>query len=71
MAIGWTDKRRHQQRHAIHAWKPWQRSTGPQSKSGKEASSRNAWKGGHRETLRNLARLLRGLPAASGLESVD
>jgi hypothetical protein len=58
MANGWTAERRVLQATRIRTWKPWSRSTGPKTPSGKHASSRNAWKGGHREALRELARLL-------------
>jgi len=34
-------------------------STGPKSQDGKAASARNAWKGGVRPLLRDLARELR------------
>ncbi len=37
---------------------PWKHSTGPRTADGKARSSGNAWKGGHREVLRKLARLL-------------
>jgi len=47
------------QRQAIHRWRPWEKSTGPRSQQGKNISRRNTWKGGSREMLRKLARLLR------------
>jgi hypothetical protein len=37
---------------------PWERSTGPKSEEGKARASRNAYKGGTRAMLRELARLL-------------
>ncbi len=43
----------------IHRWKPWERSTGPKTVAGKARVSRNARKGGTRDTLRALAKLLR------------
>ena len=58
MANGWTPERRARQAELIRTWKPWQQSTGPRSEQGKAAASRNAWKGGHREMLRELARAL-------------
>src|SRR5690348_6831444 len=56
---GWTPERREMQRQAIRRWKPWQRSTGPKGAKGKAASSRNAWKGGTRPMMRELAKALR------------
>lgn len=38
----WTPEQRQRQREAIERWKPWERSTGPQSPGGKLKSSRNA-----------------------------
>ena len=62
MVNGWTDIRRERQRQRIQDWKPWERSTGPRTKHGKAAASRNAWRGGYRPTLRRLAKALRELP---------
>jgi hypothetical protein len=58
MANSWTPERRARQAALIHTWKPWEHSTGPRSPEGKDASSRNAWKGGTRAMLRELARAL-------------
>jgi hypothetical protein len=44
---------------AIKQWRPWKHSTGPKSEEGKARVSRNAYKGGTRPILRELARLLR------------
>ena len=55
----WTDEHRRQQAERIRHWKPWQQSTGPTTPKGKAKSSRNAWKGGTRLLLRELARALR------------
>lgn len=60
-ARNWTLEQRKQQAHAIKRWSPWERATGPKSIEGKAVSSRNAWKGGARAQLRELARLLRNL----------
>ena len=60
----WTPEQRQQQAEKIRAWSPWAQSTGPRTGEGKEAASRNAWKGGHREMLRTLARTLRQLRGA-------
>ena len=43
----------------IREWKPWEKSTGPKSSEGKAKAAQNAYKGGHRTALRELARLLR------------
>ncbi len=43
----------------IRKWKPWQKSTGPKSLEGKARVSRNADKGGWREQMRLLRRMLR------------
>jgi hypothetical protein len=56
---GWTSERRARQSAAIRQWRPWEHSTGPKSDDGKVGVSRNAFKGGIRAKLRELARLLR------------
>ena len=56
MGKGWTSERRARQAEQIRTWQPWALSTGPRSPEGKLASSRNAWRGGHRQMLRDLAR---------------
>lgn len=60
MANGWTPERRARQAAAIQQWQPWKQSTGPRTAQGKEAISRNAWKGGHRQLFRAMAEALRG-----------
>src|SRR5215813_4215398 len=42
-------------------WKPWERSNGPKATQGKAKVSQNAYQGGTRAVLRELARLLRQL----------
>lgn len=42
MANGWTEARRAKQSEAIKRWKPWERSTGPQTAAGKSRSAQNA-----------------------------
>lgn len=59
MANGWTPERRAKQAELIQQWQPWKRSTGPTSGDGKAKVSRNAWKGGVRPQLRELAKVLR------------
>jgi hypothetical protein len=55
-----TLEHRARQSTAIQQWRPWEHSTGPKSEEGKARVSRNAYKGGTRAMLRQLARLLRG-----------
>ena len=43
----------------IQRWKPWEKSTGPKSEEGKQRSAMRGYKGGTRDLLRELARLLR------------
>ena len=57
-ARNWTPEQRQQQADRIRAWSPWRQSTGPRTAEGRATASRNAWKGGTREALRELARLL-------------
>ena len=57
-ARNWTPEQRQQQAERIRTWSPWQQSTGPRTAEGKARASRNAWKGGTRPMLRELARLL-------------
>lgn len=59
-ARNWTPEQRQQQAERIKTWKPWEQSTGPRTNEGKASASRNAWKGLHREMLRELARVLKG-----------
>lgn len=59
MANGWTPERRARQAELIRQWRPWEQSTGPRSAEGKAAASRNAWTGGMRPLLRDLAEELR------------
>src|SRR5262245_32317274 len=39
---GWTVERRARQSQAIQTWRPWDKATGPRSRSGKARSARNA-----------------------------
>jgi hypothetical protein len=59
MANGWTSERRARQAALIQCWKSWERSTAPKTPGVTRRVSRNAWKGGTRPMLRELARLLR------------
>jgi hypothetical protein len=56
---GWTAERCRRQSALIHLWRPWEKSTGPQTVSGKTHVAGNAFKGGTRALLRQLAKLLR------------
>ena len=59
MANGWTPARRERQAKLIRKWRPWEKSTGPKTKAGKEKISQNAYKGGSWKMLRELATALR------------
>ena len=56
---GWTPERKAQQSALIRRWKPWEKSTGPKSPEGKTKVSRNAFKGGWRDLLRDVSLALR------------
>lgn len=58
MANGWTPERRARQAELIRTWKPWEQATGPKSSEGKERVAHNAWRGGHRQQLRELSKLV-------------
>ncbi|OSZ75923.1 hypothetical protein CAP37_11330 [Hydrogenophaga sp. IBVHS1] len=58
MSNGWTPERRARQAALIRTWKPWRQSTGPKTSSGKATASKNGYKGGHRQMLRQLSRLV-------------
>ena len=58
---GWTAERRARQRELMRQLKPWMRSTGPKSESGKANSKMNAEKHGGRGSLTSVARLRRVL----------
>lgn len=59
MANGWTPERRARQAQLIQQWRPWTNSTGPKTEDGKTVAAQNAWKGGIRPLLRELASELR------------
>ena len=54
-----TPEHRAKQAERIRRWKPWEKSTGPKSEEGKRRSAMRGYKGGTRELLREVARLLR------------
>ncbi len=55
----WTPEQRAQQSAKIRQWQPWNNSTGAKTNEGKTIASRNAFKGGTRALLRDMAKLLR------------
>ena len=65
----WTQQERKQQSQLIQLWKPWQHSTGAKTKAGKFNASRNAFKGGFRQTLKELRQLLRA--QKQGVEALN
>ena len=58
MARKWTAEQRAQQAEKIRQWQPWQHSTGARTIEGKAIASRNAFKGGFRQQLKELRQLL-------------
>ena len=58
MANGWTPERKARQAASIRTWKPWERSTGPRTPEGRAKVARNAWRGGYRQQLRELSRMV-------------
>lgn len=59
MNNGWTPERKAKHSVAVHCWKPWLKATGPKTKQGKAIASRNAFKGGRRQALRQEMTRLR------------
>ena len=59
MARKWTAEQRAQQAEKIRQWQPWQHSTGARTFEGKAIASRNAYKGGFRQQMKELSQLLR------------
>ncbi len=58
MVNGWTPERRKRQAELIRQWAPWAKSTGPKSQEGKGRVARNSWRGGHRQQLRELSKMV-------------
>lgn len=54
-----TPEHRARRAEMIRRWKPWEKSTGPKSAAGKARSARRGYKGGERQELRDLARMLK------------
>lgn len=65
MATTWTPERRARQAALIRTWKPWEQASGPRTPEGKAKASRNAWRGGHRQMLRDLSKLVNAEVRAS------
>ncbi len=59
MANGWTKERRQRQAELIKCWKPWEQSTGARTIEGKAKASRNSYKGGIAQQLKELRQCLR------------
>ena len=58
----WTEEARAKQAEQIKSWKPWSKSTGPQTEEGKSASSMNALKAGaHSADMRDIEAILKEL----------
>ena len=55
---GWTKECHTRQAELIRNWQPWAKSTGPKSQEGKDRVSRNAWRGAHRQKLRELTKMV-------------
>ena len=58
MLNGWTLERRRRQAELIRNWRPWEQSTGPKTPEGRLQVARNAWRGGHRQKLRELSTMV-------------
>ena len=55
----WTAEQRQAQSRAIQLWQPWYVSRGAKTDSGKAISKMNAYKGGYRPMVRELAKALK------------
>jgi len=55
----WTTEERARQSALIQTWKPWNKSTGARTPEGKAVASRNAFKGGIHDLIREMSALLR------------
>jgi len=54
-----TPEHRAMRAELIRRWKPWEKSTGPKSPEGKAKSAIRGYKGGLRDQVRELSRLLK------------
>ena len=66
----WTEEQRKQQSLKIKQWQPWQHSTGAKTVEGKASASRNAYKGGFRQQLKDINQLLRDAKGMLNIEDV-
>ncbi len=55
----WTAEQRKHQSLKIRQWQPWQHSTGAKTIEGKARASRNAFKGGFIQELKQLRKALK------------
>ena len=53
----WTPEQRAKQARLIRQWKPWEKSTGPNTPEGKVIASKNAFQCSLREVLRESVRV--------------
>lgn len=67
MSNGWSQERRARQRQAIQRWKPWTRSTGPKTAAGHARCAAGRYKGGMRQKVQALGRLLRNDATAADI----
>ncbi len=58
MSYARTPEHRALQAELIRQWKPWEKSTGPKSEEGKAKVAQNSYKGGQRQILRELIKVL-------------
>ena len=54
-----TPEHRRLRAELIQRWEPWEKSTGPKTTKGKAKVSQNGFKGGMRQQLREVRRVLR------------
>ena len=57
MVRQWTEEERRKQAEAVKRWKPWEKSTGPKSRAGKDRAKMNALKHGNYALSRQALRL--------------
>ena len=59
MANGWTPERKAKQAELIRNWQPWKQATGPKTEEGKARVARNGWKGGKRQLMQDMVRMVK------------
>jgi hypothetical protein len=62
-----TPEHRAMRSELIRRWRPWEKSTGPRSESGKKKSALRGFRGRERDVLREIGRVLKS--QAKGLDS--